>query len=103
MSSVLQPGTTLARSSLPLDFTDGDTFKRFTIVDSFVTIYSHILPSVRRATIADVDDPGWIYDVNVVSQTAGSFDVLISVTAGDAPAAPGEFPNETVTLTYLLQ
>lgn len=83
-----------------LDFTDGDTLKRFTVTDGKVTAASVIHPSITRAAIADVDDPGWSYTPNVVTVAAGSFDVLVSVLAGDAPAAAGEYPNETVTLTY---
>lgn len=86
-----------------LSFTDGDTLKRFTIADAAVTTLSSV-PTVQivRDTIADVDDPGWLFVVNVCTLTAGSFDVLVGVLAGDAFAAANEFPNEVVTLVYHL-
>lgn len=96
-------GVTVARPAVALDFTDGDTLKRFTVTDSFVNQYTHIVCSVRRADIADVDDPGWIYTPNVVTVTTGSFDVLVSAVPGDTIPGVNEFPNETVTLLYQIQ
>lgn len=94
----------MATSTAPLDFTDGDTLKRFTITDANVsTTAQPMLQSVRRQTIADVDDPGWIYTANVVGIRNGSFDVLVNALMGDAPAGPGEFPNETASLVYTIQ
>lgn len=90
-------------SGYPLDFTDGDTLKRFTVTDPAVAAGSAILVSIRRQETADVNDPGWIYVPNVMQVRAGSFDVLVAALSGDAIAAPGEFPNELASLVYLVQ
>src|SRR3954471_10536811 len=63
-----------------LDFSDGDTLKRFTITNSAVLSTSRITGTIRRPNIADVDDPGYLYIANIVSIVAGSFDVLVAVT-----------------------
>lgn len=89
--------------SATLDFTGGDTKQRFKITDA--AIDSSTTPpnvSIARRTIADVDDPGWIYTANVVNVTNGSFDVLVGATMGDGLPGAGEFPNETITLVYTL-
>lgn len=86
-----------------LSFTDGDTLKRFTITDAAVRALGNTpIPVIRRDDITDADDPGWIFVANIVTVTDGSFDVLVCAQAGDAFAAAGEFPNETVTLVYYL-
>lgn len=91
---------TASQKTASLDFTDGDTFKRFTITDGSVAAASTVGCSIRRSNIADVDDPGWIFVPNVVTVAAGSFDVTVAVLSGDGLVSPGEFPNETVTLIY---
>lgn len=63
-----------------LDFSDGDTLKRFTIANSAVLSTSRITGTIRRPNIADVDDPGYLYIANIVSIIAGSFDVLVAAT-----------------------
>lgn len=63
-----------------LDFSDGDTLKRFTITNSAVLSTSRITGTIRRPNIADVDDPGYLYIANIVSIIAGSFDVLVAAT-----------------------
>lgn len=94
--------TTPSVRTATLSFADGDTLKRFTVSDVVVKSTSQVACFVRRTDIADVDDPGWIYDVNVVTVAAGSFDALVSAAAGDAPAAAGEYPTESVTLIYFV-
>lgn len=63
-----------------LDFSDGDTLKRFTIANSAVLSTSRITGTIRRPNIADVDDPGYLYIANIVSIVAGSFDILVAAT-----------------------
>lgn len=88
--------------SSPLDFTDGDTLKRFTITDVQIEATSQLHLGIDRQQVADVDDPGWIFVPNVLQVRAGGFDVLVAALSGDAIAAANEFPNEIVTLTYLI-
>lgn len=86
-----------------LDFSDGDTLKRFTIVDAQVQPNSYILPGIQRsAADADVDDQGWVYNANTVAinPLGGAFDVLVNVMSGESVMAPGEYPGEVVTLVY---
>lgn len=93
----------LARPPILIDFTDGDTYKRVTVADSFVTDYSKIETSIRRTDVADVDDPGWIYIENVASVDAGTFDVIVAALPIDAhPIANNDFPNETISLHYTI-
>lgn len=90
--------------SAALDFTDGDTDKRFTITDPDVgaaTTPPNV--SIARQTIADVNDPEWIYVANVVNVVNGSFDVRVIAFLGDAVAPVNAFPSETVTLVYSIQ
>lgn len=89
-------------SSQPLDFTDGDTQKRFTITDTSIEGTELITPSVQRQQVADADDYGWAFTANVLQVRRGSFDILVTALAGDAIAAAGEYPNETVTLNYIV-
>lgn len=91
--------------SASLDFSDGDTLKRFTITDPGVPAGATIIPAIQRsAALADVDDPGWIYIPNVVTvnPNGGSFDVLVAALAGDSIAGRNEFPKEVITLTYII-
>lgn len=89
-------------SSAPLDFTDGDTAKRFTITDATIEATSQLHVSIHRLQVADADDYGWIFVANVLQVRAGSFDVKVVAMADEADGAAGEFPNETVSLTYLI-
>lgn len=91
-------------TTAPLDFTDGDTLKRFTITNGRVRATEPApLVSVRRLDVPDVDDRGWVYVANVVSVANGSFDVLVAAFMGDGVPGPGEFPNELASLVYLHQ
>jgi hypothetical protein len=63
-----------------LDFSDGDTAKRFTVTNSAVVATSRIVGSIRRPDVADSLDYGYLYLVNVVTVAAGSFDLLVAVT-----------------------
>jgi hypothetical protein len=63
-----------------LDFSDGDTAKRFTVTNTAVTTTSRIVGSIRRPDVADSLDYGYLYLVNVVTIAAGSFDLLVAVT-----------------------
>jgi hypothetical protein len=57
--------------------------------------------TVRRPdTLADSDDPGYIYLVNVVEILTGSFDVFIACLDWGLDAATEYPPNETITLHY---
>lgn len=85
-----------------LDFTDGDTFKRFTVAAKDVTSQSAIAVSCQRQPVADVDDYGWVFLPTVASIGAGTFDVTVVARVGDADAQAGEFPNEIVFLNFIL-
>jgi hypothetical protein len=76
-AAVAQPVSVYAAT---LDFSDGDTLKRFTITNSAVLSTSRITGTIRRPNIADIDDPGYLYIANVVSIIAGSFDILVAAT-----------------------
>lgn len=89
-------------SSQPLDFTDGDTLKRFTIADASIEATAQITPSCQRQQVAAIDDPGWTFIPNVLQVRAGGFDVQVAAFSGDAVAAAGEYPNEIVTLNYII-
>lgn len=87
-------------TSISVAFTDGDTFRRVTITDAAVSNTSKIIYGIRRANIAlDADDPGWMYNANIIYQAAGTFDVIFS--ALDYGLAEGDTgPNETITFNY---
>ncbi len=85
-----------------LSFADGDTFKRFTVTDANVAADSIVSVAIRRADVEAVDDYGWVFVPNVVKVAAGSFDVNVAVFAENEPPLAAEFPNETVTLAYVL-
>jgi hypothetical protein len=78
----------------------GETKKRFTITDANVGVFSRIIFSIRRPSSVAVDDTGYVYDCNIVSLTAGSFDVLCRVEDPDADLQP---PSESPILTYIVR
>lgn len=84
----------------PLDFTDGDTFKRFTIQNGDVIPSSVINCGTQRATVAEVDDQGWSFHPTIVSVGTGTFDVNVAALVLGEPPINGEGPNETVSLVY---
>lgn len=88
--------------SARFDFTDGDTLKRFTVTDASIEGTEQISPAIQRQQVADNDDPGWIFIPNVLQVRRGGFDVLVAALSGDGTAGINEFPNEVVTLTYLI-
>lgn len=85
---------------VPLDFTDGDTSKRFTVTSPDIAPTSIIDVSIQRGVIADADDWGWGFAATVVNVVAGSFDVNVSANVWGEPAVNDEAPNEQVTLLY---
>lgn len=91
----------MASYTAPLDFTNGDTFRRFTITNAAVTAQSDIHVSIRKHEVADKDDVGWTYVPNVVSVINGSFDVSVAALVMNAEPSSNEYPNETVSLVYL--
>lgn len=87
----------------PLDFTDGDNFKRVTITDPTANPRSIILAGIERNDVTDSDDGGWVFAANVVSRGEGSFEVNVAAfVLGDVPIND-EGPNELVDLVYLIQ
>jgi hypothetical protein len=96
-------GGAAAISSAALDFTAGDTLKRFTITDAAVSAASKIVGVVRRPDSADDSaDRGYVYAASVVRIGTGAFDLLVSVSDGggfDPTAIP---PSETATFYYLI-
>lgn len=94
---------TISWATASLDFTNGDTLKRFTITDAAAGTTSHILAVIERPnTSADSADRGYIYHVNIVNRAAGSFDVLVNVLGWGFDDPDLNPPNETVTLVYAL-
>lgn len=96
------PSATVALASAAVAFTDGDTVRRVTVADATVSAASKILLTVTRPTVTDPNDPGYLYDANVVSRGTGTFDVLLrclDVGGLDCTLTP---PSETVSLTYLV-
>src|SRR6185437_14624248 len=94
---------TIAWSTASLDFTNGDTLKRFTVSDAAAGTSSHILAMIERPnTATDSADRGYIYQVNVVNRAAGSFDVLVNVLGWGFDDPDLNPPDETVTLVYAL-
>lgn len=89
-------------SGTALDFTDGDTLKRFTITDASIAGSEQISVSIQRQQIADADDTGWIFIPNLLQVRPGSFDVLVAALSGDGIAGANEFPNEIVTMNYII-
>ena len=88
--------------SSPIDFTDGDTFKRVTITDAQIVGSSQPNVSIRKIPPADQDDAGWTYIANVVDVATGSFTVQVTALSADNPQAPDEYPNESIILVYSL-
>lgn len=91
------------QSSATLTISRQDNYQRFTITDAAVSAASHINASITRPFTTEVADAGWFYTVNVVSQTTGSFDIVVYVSmwgenadADLVSAAPGE----TLTFVY---
>ena len=82
-----------------ISFPANESVKRITITDSNVATTSKIIFSVRRADVLEVSDPGWIYVANIVTQSNGSFDVMIVAFELDGPTYYA-VPNETLTLYY---
>lgn len=80
-------------------FTINDSMQRVTISNAVVTTASKILIQVRRPDTTDANDPGWIYIVNIVTISSGSFDVLIVALDWDSPVDT-VIPNETISLFY---
>lgn len=86
-----------------LDFTDGDTFKRFSVnsVDCLAT--SVVGVSCQRGTfVTEQDDHGWTFHPTVVNVYAGGFDVNVTALVMGEPPIASEGPNELVTLAYTL-
>jgi hypothetical protein len=83
-----------------ITFAADESVKRITITDANVTTTSKITHSIRRADITDVADPGWMYTANVVTQTNGTFDILVVAHDLDGPTLSA--PNESVTIHYHL-
>lgn len=91
-------------AAVSVDFTNGYTLQRVTVTDSNVTASSDILCSVSKRTVTDVNDVSFVYVANVVTQTNGSFDVLVAAISPDllTPAA-AQMPNELVSLVYFIR
>ena len=81
-------------------FTDGDVWRRVTVTDTSVVVTSKIATRITRPTVTAANDRGYVYFANVVSQTAGSFDVNIIVLdwGGEVPSEVP--PNEAIVLLY---
>lgn len=100
-TGALKIAQTAPPSSTSLAFTSGDTYLRSTVADANVTSTSKIrVFATRRTDVTEVDDAGWYYLSNVVSQGAGTFDlVTIAFDWGSEPT-DGVPPNETITVLY---
>lgn len=94
-------GGTIGSTSVA--FPSGDTWVRWTVTDAAATAASKIVCSVQSpAYSSDLDDPGWAYGVQVVSRSAGAFDLVAFAapvwTADDLDEGPGT----TLTVYYSL-
>ena len=91
-------------SSVAVDFTDGDTFKRFSINAIDVKASSIILPSCQR-TVSDageLNDNGWTFHPCVRNVYAGGFDVdVVALNMGE-PVINNDSPNELVQLNFVI-
>lgn len=90
---------------IAVDFTDGDTYKRFSVAAIDVTATSNILCScIRPSDLPETTDPGWTFHPTVVNIYAGGFDVAIDVMCAGEPASlTGENNlNETVWLIFTI-
>lgn len=88
----------------PLDFTDGDTAKRFTITSPDILPGSLIsVPTIQRANTEEVDDQGWSYHASVSKVVAGSFDVNVCALMLGEPPINDEYPNEQVNLIWTIE
>lgn len=95
----LDNASTITAASL--SFTNGDTFKRFTIADATATATSKIVGSITRPTVTDANDLGWTYLHTIVSRGAGTFDLVVAVFDWNQPAGQTR-PNETVIFHYVI-
>ena len=91
-----------ASGSASVAFTNGDTIQRVTIADAAVSGTSKIVGAVIRATVAEADDPGWVFTPTIVSRGAGTFDVTVKATDFGGGEPPPDMVNETVTYAYLV-
>jgi hypothetical protein len=90
-------------TSTNLAFTDGDTFKRFTISDAGVSATSKIIGSiVRPSSASDSADRGYLYTFDVVNRGSGTFDLLVSAHDGAYGDCTDNPPNETVQFHYIV-
>lgn len=81
----------------------GDTVYRVTISDALATVSSRIQVTVCKPTTAEVDDVGWLYNAQVVSMGAGSFDVVVVAFDSDGTDTGVLYgPVETITIFYLI-
>ena len=100
-SGALKVAQTSPPSSTALAFTSGDNYLRSTITDANVTATSKIrVFSVRRTDVTEVSDHGWYYLANIVTQAAGTFDVVLIAFDWGSEPTDGVPPNETITLIY---
>lgn len=93
----------MATKTVSLDFTDGDTFKRVTITDPDVGPADYPFCQIDKRSVEDVDDAGWFYGVNVAKVNAGSFDVNVAASSWNEDPQADEYPNEVVTLVYIVR
>lgn len=77
----------------------GLTKVRVTVTDAAVLAGSKIVFNVRRPDVAQEDDEGFSYTVNVVKVSAGSFDLVVRVADPDADYQP---PTETMQVIYVV-
>lgn len=87
-----------------LDFTDGDTSKRFSVFAADVLATSQIAVNCQRpADLSEASDAGFTYHATVVNVYAGGFDVQVDAFCLGEPASQtGDFPNELVTLNFVI-
>lgn len=97
-------GGTPTLYSASLDFTDGSLIKRFTITQAaVVSSANNIVGLIERPTITEQTDVGFVYVINVVSVTAGSFDVVVWVLDGSGDQGSAyPLPSETVVFNYMV-
>lgn len=90
-------------ATVSIDFTNGFTLQRVTVTDPDVAPGSDILCSITKRSQTALADVSYVYVPNIVSQIAGSFDVLVAAISPDPLLPSAEMPNEFITLVYLIR
>jgi hypothetical protein len=56
--------------------------------------------AIRRTDVTEVNDHGWYYLSNIVSQGTGTFDLVTIAFDWGSESPDGVPPNESITVIY---